>query len=90
MVKLEGWELELQCVVPPTLHQCFGCSHAHRVLRQMGRDKAFRVPLKCCAGNTTLIGKEIWGFGAGKADHDLAIYSGPQTAAADLFLRIFF
>ncbi len=71
MVKLEGWELELQCVVPPTLHQRSGCSHAQRVLRQMGRDKAFRVPPKCCAGNTTLIGKKTWGFGAGKADHDL-------------------
>ena len=70
MVKLEGWELELQCVVPPTLHQWSGCSHAQRVLRQMGRDKAFRVPPKCCAGNITLIGKETWGFGAGKAAHD--------------------
>lgn len=70
MVKLEGWELELQCVVPPTLRQWSGCSHAQRVLRQMGRDKAFRVPPKCCAGNITLIGKETWGFGAGKAAHD--------------------
>lgn len=71
MVKLEGWVLELQCVVPPTLYQCSGSSHAQRVLRQMETDKAFRVPPKCCAGNTTLIGKETWGFGAGKADHDL-------------------
>lgn len=44
MVNLEGWELELQHVWPPTLHQCSGCSHAQGVLRQMGRDKAFRVP----------------------------------------------
>lgn len=44
MLNLEGWELEQQCVVPPTLHQCFGCSQAQQVLRQIGRDKAFRVP----------------------------------------------
>lgn len=68
MVNLEGWELELQHVLPPTLHQCSGCSHAQGVLRQMGRDKAFQ----CCAGNTTLIGKATCGFGAPKADHDLA------------------
>lgn len=44
MVNLEGWELELQHVLPPTLHQCAGCSHAQGVLRQMGRDKAFHMP----------------------------------------------
>lgn len=71
MVNLEGWELELQCVVPPTLHRCSGCSHAHRVLRQMRRDKAFRVAPKYCAGNTTSIGKETSCFGAAKPDHDL-------------------
>lgn len=69
IVELQGWELELQCVVPPTLHECSGCSHAQQVLRQMGRDKAFRVPPKCCAGNTTLIGKG--GFREGKASDDL-------------------
>lgn len=92
MAKLEGWELELQCVVPPTLHQCSGCSHAQGVLRQMGRDKAFRVPPKCCAGNTTLIGKETWGFGARKGRQRpgfIQIHSGSQTATADhrLFLK---
>lgn len=71
MVKLEGWELKLQYVIPPMLHQCSGSGHAQRVLRQMGRDKAFRAPPKCFAGNTTLIGKETWGFGAGKAGLDL-------------------
>lgn len=82
-VKLDGWELETQCV----LHHCCGCSQAQRGLRQMGRDKAFRVPPKCCAGNTTLIGKESWGFGGGKAGHDLSFILGhrPPLLTTDSF-----